>query len=144
MQTVDVVIAGGGAVGSAIAYFLSHQPAFSGSLVVVEPDPTYSFAASARSASSIRQQFSTPLNIALSAFGLEFLRARGLAGSPDLADVGLLESTYLFLASSAGLDALREKFAVQRNCGVHARFYDADAVASRYPWINASDLAAAT
>ena len=144
MQAADVVIAGGGAVGSAIAYFLSREPAFSGSVVVVEPDPTYQFAASARSASSIRQQFSTPLNIALSAFGLEFLRARGLAGSPDLADVGLLESTYLFLASSAGLDALREKFAVQRNCGVHARFYDADAVASRYPWINASDLAAAT
>ena len=78
MQTVDVLIAGGGAIGSAIAYFLSHQTAFSGSVVVVEPDPTYAFAASARSASSIRQQFSTPLNIALSAFGIEFLRAQGL------------------------------------------------------------------
>src|SRR5271169_6264508 len=128
MLTVDVVIAGGGAVGSAIAYFLSRQPAFSGSLVVIEPDPSYSFAASARSASSIRQQFSTPLNIALSAFGLEFLRAGGLAGSRDLAAVGLVESTYLFLASAAGVEALTRNIAVQQRCGVSARLYDAGAL----------------
>jgi FAD-dependent oxidoreductase domain-containing protein 1 len=144
MPTVDVVIAGGGAVGSAIAYFLSRQPAFSGSLVVVEPDPTYSFAASARSASSIRQQFSTPLNIALSAFGMEFLRAQGLGGSRELGDVGLHESTYLLLASAAGAEALTRNIEVQRYCGVSARLYDADALASRYPWINASDLEAAS
>ena len=144
MQTVDVLIAGGGAIGSAIAYFLSHQTAFSGSVVVVEPDPTYAFAASARSASSIRQQFSTPLNIALSAFGMEFLRAQGLGGSRDLGDVGLHESTYLLLASAAGAEALTRNIEVQRSCGVSARLYDANALASRYPWINASDLEAAS
>ncbi|MGO9931162.1 MAG: NAD(P)/FAD-dependent oxidoreductase [Steroidobacteraceae bacterium] len=143
MQTVDVVIAGGGAVGSAIAYFLSHQSAFSGSLAVVEPDPTYTFAASARSASSIRQQFSTPLNIALSAFGMEFLRARGIAGSRDLGDVGLHEATYLLLASAAGAEVLAGHVEIQRRCGVRAHLYDATALASRYPWINASDLKAA-
>jgi FAD-dependent oxidoreductase domain-containing protein 1 len=143
MQTVDVLIAGGGAIGSAIAYFLSHQTAFSGSVVVVEPDPTYAFAASARSASSIRQQFSTPLNIALSAFGMEFLRAQGFAGSRDLGDVGLQESTYLLLSSAAGVPALTRNIEVQRSCGVSAHLYDATALASRYPWINAADLAAA-
>jgi len=143
MQKVDVVIAGGGAVGSAIAYFLCNQPAFSGTVVVVEPDPTYAFAASARSASSIRRQFSTPLNIELSAFGWEFLRAAGLAGGRDLADVGLVESTYLYLASAEGADALTQNVAVQRSCGVSVNWYDANALVLRYPWINASDLAAA-
>ena len=143
MQSVDVLIAGGGAIGSAIAYFLSHQTAFSGSLVVVEPDPTYAFAASARSASSIRQQFSTPLNIALSAFGMEFLRAQGLSGSRDVGDVGLQESTYLLLSSAAGVPALTRNIEVQRGCGVSAHLYDATALALRYPWINAADLAAA-
>jgi len=142
MQTVDVVIAGGGAIGSAIAYFLSHQSAFSGSIVVVEPDPTYAFAASARSASSIRQQFSTPLNIALSAYGMEFLRARGLAGEQDIGDVGLQESTYLLLSSAAGVPALTRNIELQRRCGVSAHMYDAPALASRYPWVNAADLAA--
>src|SRR5271168_2879322 len=143
MQSVDVVIAGGGAIGSAIAYFLSHQTAFSGSLVVVEPDPSYGFAASARSASSIRQQFSTPLNIALSAFGMEFLRAQGIAGSRDLGDVGLQESTYLLLSGAAGVAALTQNIEVQRRCGVSAHFHDSGALAARYPWINAADIAAA-
>jgi glycine/D-amino acid oxidase-like deaminating enzyme len=143
MERVDVVIAGGGAVGSAIAYFLSTQPAFAGTLAVVEPDPTYAFAASARSASSIRQQFSTPLNIALSAFGLEFLRIGGPAGGVGPADMGLVDSTYLYLASPAGLSALTDNVAVQRRCGVSIQLYDARALAARYPWINAADLAAA-
>lgn len=142
MQTVDVVIAGGGAIGSAIAYFLSHQSTFSGSIVVVEPDPTYVFAASARSASSIRQQFSTPLNITLSAYGMEFLRARGLDGKQEIGDVGLQESTYLLLSGAAGVPALARNIEIQRGCGVSAHMYDAPALALRYPWINAADLAA--
>src|SRR5471032_3349070 len=73
--SIDVVIAGGGAVGSAIAYFLAQDPAFGGTVAIVEPDPSYEFAASARSASSIRRQFSTPLNIALSEFGWQFLHS---------------------------------------------------------------------
>jgi glycine/D-amino acid oxidase-like deaminating enzyme len=77
---------------------------------VVEPDPTHPFAASARSAASIRQQFSTPLNIALSTFGIEFLRTFHHA----VADVGLVESTYLYLASAAGEAILRQNVAVQR------------------------------
>jgi len=143
MQRIDVVIAGGGAVGSAIAYFLSIQPEFAGTLAVVEPDPTYEFAASARSASSIRQQFSTPLNIALSAFGLEFLRMGGAGGGGEQADLGLVDSTYLYLASAAGLSALTSNVALQRSCGVTIQLYDARVLAARYPWINAADLAAA-
>jgi FAD-dependent oxidoreductase domain-containing protein 1 len=141
MHRVDVLIAGGGAVGSAIAYFLSTDPAFSGTLVVVEPDPSYEFAASARSASSIRQQFSTPLNIALSAFGLQFLRAGGPDGGSERADLGLVNSTYLYLASPAGLDALTGNVGLQRRCGVSIQLLDPRAVAARYPWINAADLA---
>jgi glycine/D-amino acid oxidase-like deaminating enzyme len=140
MPKVDVVIAGGGAVGSATAYFLTGHVGFYGKVVVVEPDPTYTFAASARSAASIRQQFSTPLNIALSAFGIQFLRAC----RRDLADVNLKESTYLFLASAEGATALKQNVAVQRRCGVDTRLYDSAGLAARYPWINASDVAAAT
>lgn len=79
----SVVIAGGGVVGSAVAYFVARAlrergsqlqgagaAARSGSgssagwrVTVVERDPTYRFASSALSASSIRHQFSTPENV---------------------------------------------------------------------------------
>ena len=59
-----VVIIGGGAIGSAIAYFLSRDPAQEPfEVTVVERDFSYSQASSALSASSIRQQFSTAINI---------------------------------------------------------------------------------
>ena len=50
MPKVDVLIAGGGAVGSATAYFLTGPVGFTGSVAVVEPDPAYHLAASTRSA----------------------------------------------------------------------------------------------
>ena len=61
----DVVIIGGGVMGSSIAYHLKSDPHFIGSVAVIERDPTYARASSALSASLIRQQFSTPLNIHL-------------------------------------------------------------------------------
>jgi len=137
MPKVDVVIAGGGAVGSATAYFLTQSTEFTGTVAVVEPDPTYHFAASTRSAASIRRQFSTPINIEMSAFGMQFLRSCG----SDLADVALKESTYLTLATPTGAAALRDNVDVQRRCGVDVRLLDAAGLADCYPWINHSDLA---
>ena len=60
MPAGRVAIIGGGAIGSAVAYWLTADPAFAGEVVVVERDPAYRAASSALSASSIRQQFSTP------------------------------------------------------------------------------------
>src|SRR5213082_1735578 len=100
----DVAIIGGGVMGSSIAWHLTGEPNFTGSVVVVERDPTYARASSALSASSIRQQFSTPLNIHLSRYGIGFLRrAHALLG----VDLGLKEPGYLFLASEAGAATLR-------------------------------------
>jgi len=135
----DVVIAGGGVMGSACAYFLHTNPNFHGSIAVVEPDPSYAHAASARSASSIRQQFSTPINISLSAFGMEFLRK-----SAFLPSLGLVDSSYLYLATAAGRAALEQRVAIQRSSGVPVRLHDRAALSRRYPWLNTSDLVAGT
>ena len=140
----DVVIAGGGVMGSACAYFLRTLPEFHGSILVVEPDPSYREAASTRSASSIRQQFSTPLNIALSSFGMQFLRdaPRRWAHSGLGQDLGLVESSYLFLASAHGRAALAQRVAIQQSESVPVTLRDQQALAARYPWLNTADLAA--
>src|SRR5215510_6697440 len=95
----DVVIVGGGAMGSSIAWHLAMERTLANKVAVVERDPTYARSSSSLSASSIRQQFSTPLNIHLSRYGIGFLRqATKLLG----VDLGLREPGYLFLASDAG------------------------------------------
>jgi FAD-dependent oxidoreductase domain-containing protein 1 len=138
----DIVIIGGGVIGSACAYFLHTHAHFHGTIAVVEPDPSYRYAASALSASSIRQQFSTPVNIALSAFGMDFLRdaPRTRGFSP----VSLIESSYLHLATAAGFAALEQRYAIQRSVGVPVHLRDRAMLAQRYPWLNAADLAAGT
>ena len=137
----DVVIVGGGAIGSSIAYHLVSAPDFSGSVAVVERDPTYARASSALSASSIRQQFSTPLNIHLSRFGIDFLRC-----APELlgVDLGLREPGYLFLASSAGEAVLRANHAVQRGEGCAVDLLDPAALAARFPWLSTDGIALAS
>src|SRR5262252_11087350 len=105
-------------MGSSVAYHLKCLDARI-SVLVVERDPRYVAASSALSASSIRQQFSTPVNIALSQHGLAFLREapERLAVDGDRPDPGFPERGYLFLATAAGETALREVHAVQRACG---------------------------
>jgi FAD-dependent oxidoreductase domain-containing protein 1 len=134
VRHVNVLIAGGGAVGSACAYFLRRE-APQLSVLVAEPDPTYRTAASTLSASSIRQQFSTPLNIAMSGFGLEFLRSAGIR---------LVESTYLYLVTAAGADALRAHAQIQEACGVSVQWHDPAALAARYSWLSTQGLAGGT
>ncbi len=143
-RTCDVLIAGGGVVGSACAYFLASNDSFQGSVVVVEPDPTYQYAASTLSAGSIRQQFSVPINISISNFGLEFLKAAPdlLAVNEACPDMGLVISTYLYLSTQAGLERLTANVGVQQQHGVAARCLNPDQLHTRFPWMNVNDLSA--
>lgn len=138
----DIAIIGGGAMGCSVAYHLKTlDDALS--VVVLERDPTYATASSALSASSIRQQFSSPVNIALSRFGFEFLRDAGrrLAVDGDEPDVGLRERGYLYLATGAGEAALRAVHAVQRGCGADIALLAPEALAARFAWMSMAELA---
>ncbi|MFL5334737.1 MAG: NAD(P)/FAD-dependent oxidoreductase [Geminicoccaceae bacterium] len=141
-----VVIIGGGAVGSAIAYWLTADPAFSGEVVVLERDPTYREASSALSASAIRQQFSTAVNIAIGQFGIEFLRQIGdrLAVGGDRPDIGLVEPGYLYLATAAGLPTLEANHALQAAHGADVELLTPTELRGRYPWLATDDIAGAS
>jgi FAD-dependent oxidoreductase domain-containing protein 1 len=142
----NIVIIGGGAVGSSTAYHLASHPAFRGTITVVERDPTYRIASSSLSASSIRQQFSTPLNIAMSRFGFEFLSngADRLAVDGDRPALGLRHSGYLFMASAAGLPTLQQNHAIQRAEGADVALLSAAEITARFPWIRTDGVAAAS
>jgi glycine/D-amino acid oxidase-like deaminating enzyme len=138
-----VVIVGGGVIGSSIAYFLRvSDPTVH--VTVIERDPSYARSSSALSAASIRQQFSTPLSVQMSLFGIEFLRSIGerLAIDGIQPSIDLHEGGYLFLATPAGVATLRDNHALQTRLGADIRFLEQHALAQRFPWLNTEDLAA--
>src|SRR5215203_6620692 len=114
-EAFDVVIAGGAAMGSSVAYHLLEEPGFSGRVLVLDRDPSYRRSASALSAASIRQQFSTAVNIRISLHGIAFLREIGdhLAVDGDKPEIGLREGGYLYCATEAGARILAENHALQ-------------------------------
>jgi len=142
-ETFDIVIAGGAAMGSSVAYHLLADPAFQGRVLVIEKDPTYRRSASALSAASIRQQFSSPVNIKISLFGIAFLRGIGerLAVDGERPQIGLTERGYLYLASPAGAPILAENHARQRAEGADIALMDPPGLSARFPWLRTDDLA---
>ncbi len=137
----DVAIIGGGIMGSALAYWLTRlSPGLA--VTVLERDPSYQRASSALSAASIRQQFTTPVNIRIAQFGLEFLRgaAETLAVGGDRPQVGLVEGGYLYLAGAAGESALRAAHAIQCAQGADIALLTPAELAVRFPWLAVGDL----
>jgi glycine/D-amino acid oxidase-like deaminating enzyme len=138
-----VVIVGGGVIGSSIAYFLRlSDPTVS--VTVIERDPAYTRSSSALSAASIRQQFSTPLSIQMSLYGIEFLRSIGERLEVDGAkpSIDLHEGGYLFLATPSGEATLRENHALQKSLGADITLLDKPSLGARFPWLNTDDLSA--
>ena len=146
MAHYDVVIIGGAVTGSSAAYHLAANPDFHGRVLVIEKDPSYQKCASALSAASIRQQFSTAVNIKISLYGIEFIREIGdrLEVDGDRPDVGFHEDGYLYLASDDGLAVLKENNDLQRQLGADVVFMAPDELAGRFPWLNVEGLAAGT
>lgn len=130
-------------IGSSIAYHLAAEPAFDGSVLVVERDPSYADGSTARSAGSIRQQFSTPENIEMSRFGIRFLRQAGrlLSVDGERPEIGLVERGYLFLAGEAGMEVLRANHAVQEAHGAKVAILSPGELAARFPWMDTEGLA---
>ncbi|MFM7848215.1 MAG: NAD(P)/FAD-dependent oxidoreductase [Rubrivivax sp.] len=137
----DIVIIGGGVMGAATACFLARDHGVA--VTVLERDPSFSRASSALSASSIRQQFSTPLNIALSAWSVEFLRRVGdeLAVDGQAPAIGLAEHGYLYLATPKGVQALAANHDVQRQAGAAVQWLSPDDLRERFAWMATDDLA---
>jgi glycine/D-amino acid oxidase-like deaminating enzyme len=129
-------------MGSALAYWLTRlSPGIA--VTVVERDPAYRKASSALSAASIRQQFTTPVNIRLAQQSLEFLRgaAEFLEVDGDRPQIALHEGGYLYLAGGAGEAALRAAHRIQQAHGADVALLTPVELAARFPWLAIADLA---
>ncbi|MCG8545685.1 MAG: FAD-binding oxidoreductase, partial [Alphaproteobacteria bacterium] len=130
---------------SSVAWFLSKNPDFDGSILVVEKDPTYEFASTSLTNSCIRQQFSSEINVRVSQFGAEFVRnfRAFMDDDPRVPEVLLQSFGYMYLADNeAFADVLRECQKLQAACGAGTRILSAEEIKRDYPFYNVDDIVA--
>lgn len=142
----DVVIIGGAVMGASAAFWLTRmQPDLR--VMVVEQDTSFARASTALSVASIRSQFSTAVNVAISRFGIEFIKdfQGHLGHDVGVPSLGFKENGYLFLShSDEGAGLLAELAAMQRGQGALTEVWTPAQTATRFPWLNTKDLTAAS
>lgn len=144
MQSSDVVIVGGGAIGASVAYFLRSR-ANPPSVMVIEPDPTYAKASTPRASGGVRRLFSGPENIALSNFSIPFFErfALDMAVDGERAEIGYHRGGYLFIVGETGAPILESNAKVQTGLGVRLDILTPPEIQDRFPSMRIDDLALA-
>lgn len=141
----DVVIVGGAMYGSSVAWWLSQNPDFDGSILVVERDPTYEFASTSHTNSCMRQQFSAEINVRISQFAAEFVKNHREfhGGDERVPAIPIHSYGYMYLADNqefAGV--LKESQVIQQKLGSGTKHMSADQIKRDYPFYNVDDIVA--
>ncbi|MCC7046460.1 MAG: FAD-binding oxidoreductase [Alphaproteobacteria bacterium] len=136
------VIIGGGVIGSSIAYHLALE-GHGKSTSVIEPDPTYEWAATLRSSGGVRQLFSVPENVKMSQYGLYFYQNFGkiMTVGGDQPSVSFRPDGYMFLASQPkDMQVIESNAATQKANGANVILLDSAALKQRFPSIRNDDI----
>ncbi|HSA94008.1 MAG TPA: FAD-dependent oxidoreductase [Terriglobales bacterium] len=137
MHTAEVVIIGGGIVGSSIAYHLTE--AGCRDVLVIERETHQGKGSTGKSMGGVRAQFSTPVNIQMSLYSIPFYASfEERLGHPS----GYRPQGYLFAATSdAHLSYLRANYERQVALGLKtARLISADDITRMYPQLRSDDI----
>lgn len=137
MQTADVVIIGGGIVGSSIAWHLTE--AGCKNVLVIERESAQGKGSTGKSMGGVRAQFSTPVNIQMSLYSIPFYAAFDeRLGHP----AGYRPQGYLFAATKQShLDYLRANFEKQTALGLKtARLLSAGEIRAMLPLLRSDDI----
>ena len=134
-KQAEVVIIGGGIVGTSIAYHLGKRGMRQ---VVLLEKGRLGEGSTGRCLGGIRYQFSTPINIR---FSLESFRSfqnfqEELGVDPEFKRTG-----YLFLATTeGGEEILRKNIPLWRRFGIPVELLGPEEIRTRWPFLNIADL----
>ncbi|WP_186672562.1 FAD-binding oxidoreductase [Sporosarcina sp. BP05] len=142
MHKADIIIVGGGVMGSSTAYSL-RKNGFEGRILVFEKDSTYEYSSTARSAGGFRQLYSTAINIQLSRYSLhvykDFAEKMALDGEP--AEIDFKQRGYLFLATESMIPYFDKQLKKQHQYGVPSELLSPQELVTIIPELETSDLA---
>ena len=137
MQTADVVLIGGGIVGSSIAYHL--VAAGCRNVLVIERETSQGKGSTGKSMGGVRAQFSTPVNIQMSLYSIPFYATfEERLGYPcDYRPQG-----YLFCATNEKhLAYLRANYEKQVAMGLrNVRLMSGDEIRGMFPQMRGDDI----
>src|ERR1700737_1159596 len=137
MQTADVVIIGGGIIGSSIAYYLTD--AGCRNVLVIERESAQGKGSTGKSMGGVRAQFSTPVNIQMSLYSIPFYASfEERLGYPcDYRPQG-----YLFCATNKEhLAYLRANYEKQIAMGLkNVRLVDGDEIRRQFSQLRGDDI----
>jgi sarcosine oxidase subunit beta len=137
MQTAEVVIIGGGIVGSSIAWHLTE--AGCRDVLIVERESHQGKGSTGKSMGGVRAQFATRPNIQMSLNSIPFYAAfEERLGHPS----GYRAQGYLFVATKpAHLEYLQTNQALQKSLGLtQARMITPDDIVAMVPQLRADDI----
>jgi len=143
--TADVVIVGGGVMGSSVAYHLL-AGGFRGRVLVAERDLAYRQASSALSVGGIRQQFGAEINVRIARHAVEFYErfADLMAVGDERPDIAFRRRGYLFLADAAAWPGLRARAGRQRAWGAEVQVLEGREILGLVPDLNLEGVVGAT
>ena len=133
IKTYDIIIIGGGIMGSAAAYYLTKMD-HSLKVAVVERDPTYARASTALSMSNVRIQFSLKENIQISQYAFEVLERF----EDEMAVDGREPKIYyhregnLFLVDENNQAQARSAFDLQKSLGCRIEWWTPQQIKERF------------
>lgn len=133
-RTYDVIITGGGIMGSATAYYLTRlAPGLK--VAVVERDPSYARASTTLSMSNVRIQFSLKENILISQYAFQVLDAfeEEMTVEDRRPRIYFHRDGNLFLVGEQNLQAARRAYDLQLGLGCRVQWWSPDRIKERYP-----------
>ncbi len=136
-ETADVVIVGGGIVGSSIAYHLTQGGCKN--VLVLERETYQGKGSTGKSMGGVRAQFSTAMNIRMSLYSIRFFQTfDDVVGHPS----GYKPQGYLFVATAERhMEYLRQTYSLQVSMGLDSvRLVSREDIVGMLPQLRADDI----
>ena len=134
MKTYDIIIIGGGIMGSATAYYLTKaDPGLK--VAVIERDPTYARASTTLSMSNVRIQFSLKENIQISQYAFEVLDRfeDEMAVNDNKPKIYFHREGNLFLVDETIEAQARRAFDLQKSLGCRIEWWTPKEIKKTFP-----------